>query len=160
MSTFAAIDPVKEVQRWDRKLMQNITVSCPSIIVLYNSFMGGVDLLDALLALYRNPIRSKKWYHRLLFHIFDLAVVQSWVLYVKDCEHERIPKASMLSLLQFKLNIAECMLKENKSLQKKKRAPIFGGRTSTPDQEKEGSCRCSSPSSSPFGQLCSLALSR
>ena len=24
LSTFAAIDPVKEVQRWDRKLMQNI----------------------------------------------------------------------------------------------------------------------------------------
>ena len=41
---------------------------------------GGVDLLDALLALYQIPVRSKKWYHRLLFHYLDMLLVQSWLM--------------------------------------------------------------------------------
>ena len=91
------------------------------------------------------PSDKKKMYHRLLFHIFDLAVVQSWVLYVKDCEHERIPKASMLSLLQFKLNIAECMLKENKSLQKKRGRPSLEVEPQLQIKKKKGPAAVVSP---------------
>ncbi|XP_059145878.1 piggyBac transposable element-derived protein 3-like [Physella acuta] len=75
LSTFASILPTKTVMRFDWKLKHDIDVSCPSAVSIYNSFMGGVDLLDSLVALYRNPIRSKKWYHRLLFNFLDLIVV-------------------------------------------------------------------------------------
>lgn len=77
-------------------------------------------MLDALIALYRNPRRSKKWYHRLLFRVFDLAVVQAWILYTKDCEEEGMPKPAHLSLMQFKLELAECLMVQKKVLQKKK----------------------------------------
>jgi hypothetical protein len=43
--------------------------------------MGGVDLLDSLLGLYRIHIRSKKWYHRLFFHMLDVIICNAWLLY-------------------------------------------------------------------------------
>ncbi|TKS74162.1 Inactive N-acetylated-alpha-linked acidic dipeptidase-like protein 2 [Collichthys lucidus] len=62
------IGPVTEVDRLDGKQKKVIKVPCPAVVREYNKNMGGVDLLDSLIALYRKKIRSKKWYHRLMFH--------------------------------------------------------------------------------------------
>ena len=62
-----------------------IQVICPSVIMTYNNFMGGMDLLDSLLALYRIPVRSKKWYLRIIFHFLDKALVSAWLIYRADC---------------------------------------------------------------------------
>lgn len=43
--------------------------------------MGGVDHLDSLIALYRTKIRSRKWYHRIVFHMLNLTAVEAWLLY-------------------------------------------------------------------------------
>ena len=85
LSTFVAIEPLKLVKRWDKKAKSEIKVPCPSVIMMYNKFMGGVDLLDSLLALYRIPVRSKKWYNRIIFGFLDMAVVQAWLIYRADC---------------------------------------------------------------------------
>ncbi|CAK6978168.1 unnamed protein product%2C partial [Scomber scombrus] len=66
LSDYIGASPVKEVERWDRKQKVNIKVPCPAVVKEYNKNMGGVDLLDSLIALYRNKIRSKKWFHRLI----------------------------------------------------------------------------------------------
>lgn len=42
----------------------------------------------------------------------DLAVLQSWLIYVQDCKHEGNTK--QLPLLKFKLEIADCLLKRGK----------------------------------------------
>ncbi|KAK3516062.1 hypothetical protein QTP70_004009 [Hemibagrus guttatus] len=47
----------------------------------HNKSMGGVDLLDSPIALYHTKIHSKKCYHRLVFHMLDLTVVEAWLLY-------------------------------------------------------------------------------
>lgn len=44
---------VSNVKKWDRKLKQEVSVECPSII----KFMGTVDAIDALIAYYRIQIR-------------------------------------------------------------------------------------------------------
>ena len=62
----------------------------PSIVRIYNQFMGGVDLLDSLLPLYRIPVQSTKWYHWLIFHFIDLLLVQSWLLYRRDADENGI----------------------------------------------------------------------
>ena len=36
-------------------------VPCPDVIKEYNSAMGGVDLVDMLIALYRAPMKTKRW---------------------------------------------------------------------------------------------------
>ena len=49
------------------------------LIYTCNKFMAGVDLLDSRLSLYRIQSRSKKWYLKLLYHFFDMIVVQLWL---------------------------------------------------------------------------------
>ncbi|KAJ8348980.1 hypothetical protein SKAU_G00275690 [Synaphobranchus kaupii] len=61
LSDYTGAQPVTEVDRWDRKRKMITKVPCPAVVKEYNKNMGGVDLLDSLIALYRNKIRSKKW---------------------------------------------------------------------------------------------------
>jgi len=72
LSTFAGSEPISEVSRWNNKSKCRETVQCPNVIKVYNSHMGGVDLIDSLIGLYRTRIRSKKWYLRLFFHLLDM----------------------------------------------------------------------------------------
>ena len=65
------VKPTLEVQRYDRK-EKNINVKCPQLIKSYNECMGGIDKCDMLLALYRNRMKTRKWYKRILFHLLDL----------------------------------------------------------------------------------------
>uniref|UniRef100_A0A8C6U166 PiggyBac transposable element-derived protein domain-containing protein n=1 Tax=Neogobius melanostomus TaxID=47308 RepID=A0A8C6U166_9GOBI len=74
------------------KMKRNVFVKRPSIIALYRKCMGGVDALDALIAQYRIHIRSKKYYHRLFFHFVDMVIVNSWLLYRRDCVALCVPK--------------------------------------------------------------------
>lgn len=117
LSTFAGVQPTKTVQRWDKKQKEMVDVECPSIVTVYNQFMGGVDLLDSLLALYRIPVRSKKYYHKMLFHMLDCAVVQAWLIYRLDAGDDR------LALLDFKLSVAESLLREGKTATSKRGRP-------------------------------------
>uniref|UniRef100_A0A667WLN7 PiggyBac transposable element-derived protein domain-containing protein n=1 Tax=Myripristis murdjan TaxID=586833 RepID=A0A667WLN7_9TELE len=91
---------VSDVERWDRKLKQKVSVERPSIIILYNTFMGGVDALDELIAYYRIQIRSKKYYHRFFFHFVDMVIVNSWLF--DDLQKD---------LLAFRTSIAQVLSK-------------------------------------------------
>ncbi|XP_028448168.1 piggyBac transposable element-derived protein 2-like isoform X1 [Perca flavescens] len=120
-STFASAQPVSNIERWDKNLKQKVTVECPNIISLYNKFMGGVDALDALIAYYRIHIRSKKYYHRLFFHFVDMVIVNSWLLYRRDCESLTVPRKKQKDLLAFRTSIAQALCMQGKDLSKKKR---------------------------------------
>ena len=43
------------------------------MVVIHKS-MGGVDLLNGLIVIYRTKIKSKKWYHQLVYHFIDITV--------------------------------------------------------------------------------------
>ena len=73
--------------------------------------MGGVDLADKLIALYRTTIKSKRWYLKVLFHCVDIAKVNAWLLYRRHCDQQRIPKKSRMSLLKFTSSIALALTK-------------------------------------------------
>ncbi|CAK6951131.1 piggyBac transposable element-derived protein 2-like isoform X2 [Scomber scombrus] len=130
LSDYIEASPVKEVERWDRKQKVNIKVPCPAVVKEYNKNMGGVDLLDSLIALYRNKIRSKKWYHRLVFHLLDMTIVTAWLLYRRDCDGTGIRKEEQMRLYTFKSYIAEGLCKSGKCLDRKR-----GRSSSTIDNE-------------------------
>lgn len=98
-------------------------MTCPNIIQLYNDSMGGVDLLDSLNALYHTKIRSEKWYQCIVLHMIDMTVVESWLLYRRDCKDVGLTQNAKLSLLDFKIDIAHCLCKENKGGLKHKGRP-------------------------------------
>ena len=95
-----------EVQRYDRKEKKHINVKCPQLIKSYNECMGGVDKCDILLALYRNRIKTRKWYEKILFHLLDLCVANSWLLY-----KVLVPHCTM-QLVDFKLDVAQSLMRQ------------------------------------------------
>ena len=109
LSTFASAKPIGVVKRWDKKEKKKIDVPRPHTVQIYNQCMGGVDLLDSLIGLYRISIRSKKYYHRIFFHLIDMTVVNSWLLYRRDCDELKFPANKQLSLLEFKFAIADAL---------------------------------------------------
>ncbi|XP_068215341.1 uncharacterized protein [Palaemon carinicauda] len=115
VSTFAKANPVSKVSRYDRKLKCRIDVNCPDVILQYKKSMGGVDLADCLISLYRITIRSKKYYHCLIFHMIDMVIVNSWLLYQRDGGNLHIPKLDILPLAVFKLKVAFAFMKRGKS---------------------------------------------
>lgn len=49
-------------ERYSRSEQKKVHVPIPDMIKKYNAGMGGVDLLDSQVAVYRVPFRIKKWY--------------------------------------------------------------------------------------------------
>ncbi|KAL2085028.1 hypothetical protein ACEWY4_020546 [Coilia grayii] len=124
LSTFAAAHPTTKVKRWDKKTQQMVEVERPNIVSIYNKSMGGVDLLDSMVALYRTKVRSKKWYHRLFFHMMDMAMVQAWLLYRRDSTSSGVDQTAQLSLLAFKSEVASCLCKTDSFCSKRGRPSL------------------------------------
>ncbi|KAL7880514.1 hypothetical protein SRHO_G00027680 [Serrasalmus rhombeus] len=122
-SNFVGVGTMDEVQRWDKKKAQFVMVSRPEVVKLYNDAMGGVDLLDQLVSLYRTEIRSKKWTLRMITHAFDMAVVNSWLEYRLDAKRANIQTKDIQDLLHFKMNVAQCLVRVHKTVAAKRGRP-------------------------------------
>lgn len=66
-STLFLVFPLSSLSRYDKSLIKTISIDYPNIVKIYNTKMGGVDLFDMLMALYRLDHKSKKWYIRIFF---------------------------------------------------------------------------------------------
>lgn len=103
-SNFEGVSPTHQVRRYDQANKKHIQVSCPGLIKTYNENMGGVDKADMLLALYRITLKTKQWYKRIFFHMLDLSVVNSWLLY-RVSKHE-----CQIQLANFKFAVAKALI--------------------------------------------------
>ena len=81
LTPFDSAYPLSTVKRFDKSAKSRIDVLRPKSVTTYNSLMGGVDLLDSLIALYRVKLRSKKYYLRIFFHFVDMVTVNCKLLY-------------------------------------------------------------------------------
>lgn len=107
-SSFVGKEPMGVVKRYSKKHKYRVDVPCPKAVSIYNKYMGGVDLLDAMLGFYRIKIRSKKWYHRQFFHFIDLCCVNSWLLWRRVMKQRG--ENVYIPLLDFKLTIADVLM--------------------------------------------------
>ena len=57
-------------------------VSCPTAIATYNEIMVRVDHFDQLRERYAIGRRSCKWWHRIMYFLIDLAIVNAFVLWI------------------------------------------------------------------------------
>ncbi|XP_054259664.1 piggyBac transposable element-derived protein 3-like [Macrosteles quadrilineatus] len=104
-SNFVGIGKTETVIRWDKDRKAFVEVSRPDVVGLYNKSMGGVDKIDFLVVIYRTFIRSRKWPLRIIFHLIDLAICNSWLEYRKDCETCNVRKNMVMDLLQFRMSV-------------------------------------------------------
>ena len=135
LSTFVSAQPIEKIKRYDKTIKQRVEIDCPNIIKQYNKHMGGVDLADSLIGRYRIKMKSRKWYIRIFYHLVDITIVNSWILYKKVClVREEIP----MSLCDFRINLGESLCRSGVSLQKTRGRP-----SSSPGpflQEKRKKC--------------------
>ncbi|KAH8042576.1 hypothetical protein HPB51_024629 [Rhipicephalus microplus] len=123
-----SVNPVGSCRRCDRKNKSFLEVQRLSLVRVYNQSMGGVDRADQLPAFYRNDLKTKKWYKRVVFHLLDLAIVNSWLLY-------RATKGLSMQLADYKLQIPLGLMKAEQATEDAK------------EQRKLGSTRLSNRAS-------------
>lgn len=113
LSTFVGKMPLSDIKRYDRKKKQSCAIECPHVIKEYNKHMGGVDLMDSLIGRYKIQMRTKKWYFRLFYHLLDMALVNSWLLYKKVSAIKR--HKNILRLAEFRAEVAYCLCNSSTS---------------------------------------------
>ena len=120
LSTYVGSLPISTVTRYDKTKKEKVPISCPHIVQEYNKHMGGVDLMDSFLGRYHITIRSKKWYLRVFFHLLDLTVINAWIIYKKNANKRGVTKNNILSLGQFRNELAQvlCTIGEDTEVRK------------------------------------------
>jgi len=101
--------PTTTVSRWDKTQKKYIDVKIPNMISKYNEKMGGVDHFDQMMEYYRTWLKTRKWPLKVILHLLDLSVTNSWFEYLEDCKINKLPKKKIKDLLQFRLEIGECL---------------------------------------------------
>lgn len=79
-SDFVGTEPIETVRRRSKEEL-NLMIPAPAMIKFYNSYMGGVDLVDSMIARHKILLKSKKWYIRIFHHLLDLTMCNAWILY-------------------------------------------------------------------------------
>ncbi|XP_046406282.1 piggyBac transposable element-derived protein 4-like [Ischnura elegans] len=75
----------------------------PEAVVEYNKFMGGVDHCDQLLSYYTCQHKSLKWYKKLAIHLFQIMLINSYILYNKFSGNKK-------SLYEYRMEVIESLL--------------------------------------------------
>lgn len=109
VSSYVGIEPLGTVKRWSQSDKKYIEVNRPHIVKVYNTNMGGVDLNDMLVALYRTKIGVKRFYLKIIFHLMDICIVNAWLLYRRDCSAQNIK--NFKKLIVFRSEIGESLLR-------------------------------------------------
>ena len=103
-SSLEEMNDVLSVQRKEKGSKTKSLVSCPKVVKLYNSGMGGVDLMDQRTAAYRldrnSPVR---FYLRIFFDLMDIPCVNSYLIY-----NMRHP--NKLSFLDYEIAVAKNLI--------------------------------------------------
>ncbi|XP_028163522.1 uncharacterized protein LOC114355063 [Ostrinia furnacalis] len=79
-----------------------------SIAQQYFQHTVGVDILNRLTNFY-NANNRGKWTLNVIFHFFNLALVNSWRLYRNDCVANGVLRKDTLPLLDFRFSVADSL---------------------------------------------------
>ena len=105
-STFVDNSLGEQVRRWPSKESSCVQIDCPKMVHEYNKFMGGVDLNDMLLSMYRIKVRSKKWYMPIFF-LFNTSCFDKWMAFYPRHLKQLYPLSTpYMSLLEFQSQVA------------------------------------------------------
>lgn len=115
-SNYIGIGKSDKAYRFDKLEKQKISIDRPQIDREYNTYMGGVDLMNQFISYYRTFIRSKKWALRMISHFVDFAVVQCWIENKNECQKLELPKRQVMDLLAFRMNLAKDLVHSTQAI--------------------------------------------
>ena len=85
LSTKHGVEPLGTCKRWVKGESNRKTFPQPNAISMYNKNMGGVDLMDRMLAMYPHwAYRTNKWTVRTITHMLLFATANIWFERGKD----------------------------------------------------------------------------
>ena len=67
--------------------------------------------MDSHLGRYKIRIKSRKWYIRIFYHLLDLTIINSWILYRKVMARRGIPTKDIMNLANFRSELADTLCK-------------------------------------------------
>ncbi|CAG4974391.1 unnamed protein product [Colias eurytheme] len=111
LSTRLSNTHADECERWSKKNKVYERVRRPEVIKEYNENMGGVDLVDRMLAVCPSRNRTKKWTIRVISHMIDLAVANSYLQF-KQREKKKGVK-NVIGIREFKMELGEKLIADN-----------------------------------------------
>lgn len=106
-----------------------VDVPCPLVVEQYNANMGGVDRFDQLRERYAIGRRSVKWWHRILYFLIDLVIVNSFLLWTTSKR-----QSGNYDQLTFRLRLARQLIGGYSSRKRRGRPIYFKGKQSVPDE--------------------------
>lgn len=111
-SNFVGVQPLGSVKRYSKEEKSKVAITSPRIVLEYNAHMGGVDLADMLIELYRTPLKSKRYYLRLFAQILDIGVNNAWLLYRRECN--LLGVKDDLALKDFRSLVSDALMRAHK----------------------------------------------
>lgn len=134
-SSYVDAHPVEKIKRFSKDVDRRIDVNCPQI-VKHNHHMGGVNLADMLIALYRTGIKSKRWYKNIFSQLLDICINNAWFLRSRhDKQRAFIRKNDHLK--SFRYEIYASLLKRDRTLKNAVSVPEKA-KIKTPHVERPG----------------------
>ncbi|KAJ8869186.1 hypothetical protein PR048_030756 [Dryococelus australis] len=91
--SYADAYPVSSVESCCKDTREKIDIACSFVVKKYNTHMGGVDLADMLIALYRTPLKTnrrrelqlRKMKHEMPLKAFQIQLFESLTLKKRVC---------------------------------------------------------------------------
>ena len=71
-SNFVGVEPISSIERWDKATISKKGNPRSQVVIACNKSMGGVDLADMMIALYRIRAKTKHWYIKVFWHLIDI----------------------------------------------------------------------------------------
>ena len=125
-----------------------IPVPCPQSIILYNTYMGGVDRGDQLRGYYRCRTKSRKFYKYIFYFLLDVAITNAFILMKNHTS-----KGSKMTIKDFRLELASELIGDYCSRRRRGRTssssirslplrhfPVKIDDDSCPPKRKRGNC--------------------
>lgn len=90
VSSYVDSHPMNKIKRFSKNHQSRIDFDCPQIVKHYNRHMGGVDLADMLISLYRTGLKSHRWYLNIFSQIMDICINNAWLLRRRQFEQANV----------------------------------------------------------------------
>jgi hypothetical protein len=90
----------------------------PTTVLDYNKYKTGVDRSDQMLSYYSLERKTIKWWKKLFFHLFDLAIVNAHIL------HTKTNKKKLLLEIFYEKLLKDCLLVPAQNLKYKVRPAV------------------------------------